>query len=139
MKMTEMMDGDQFQDMKNDLHQEAIPVKGGSAYDMTDSQKKYAELGREIKAALSPRSSDIKWPDDQEWLNALKFSEALIDADKEDKIPDIMSKIPDVTAQQAQDIIDKVKAGNVDVTKSVPDPDGDNDGIDKLAQAIKNA
>ena len=33
---------------------------------MTDTQKKLAGFGQKIKASLSPRSSDVKWPDDQE-------------------------------------------------------------------------
>ena len=134
-----MMDSEQFSTLKADMPLEAMPAKGGSPYDMTDSQKKYAKMGQQIKASLSPRSSDIKWPDDQQWLNALKFSEALLDAGPEDKIADIMRKVPALSPEEANEIIEKVKAGNVDITKSVPDPEGDSDGIDKLAQAIKKA
>ena len=42
MKMTEMMDSEQFQGIKADLHQEAMPVKGGSAYDMSDQESSKA-------------------------------------------------------------------------------------------------
>ena len=138
MKMTEMMDGDQFQGIKGDLHQEAIPVKGGSPYDMSDNQKKMARMGQQIKAALSPRSSDIKWPDDQQWLDALKFSEELIRAGSEDSMEDIIRKAG-LDKDKAGAIMDMVARGNVDITKSVPDPEGDADGVDKLAKAIARA
>ncbi len=133
-----MMDGDQFQGIKSDLHQEAMPVKGGSPYDMSDSQKKLAKYGQQIKAALSPRSSDVKWPDDQEWLNALKLSDAMIHAGPNDTVSDVLQKVG-MEPETAKNIMDKIKAGNVDVTKSVPDPEGDADGMDKLAKAIKSA
>tara|TARA_B100000925_G_C21624528_1_gene310311 strand:- start:85 stop:501 length:417 start_codon:yes stop_codon:yes gene_type:complete len=138
MKMTEMMDGEQFQGIKADLHQEAMPVKGGSPYDMSDSQKKMARMGQQIKASLSPRSSDIKWEDDQQWLDALKFSEELIRAGENDDMDMIIRKAG-LDKEKAGAIMTKVAGGNVDITKSVPDPEGDSDGIDKLAQAIKKA
>jgi len=138
MKMTEMMDGDQFQGIKGDLHQEAIPVKGASPYDMSDNQRKMARMGQQIKAALSPRSSDIKWPDDQQWLDALKFSEELIRAGSEDSMEDIIRKAG-LDQEKADAIMDMVASGNVDITKSVPDPEFHGDSMDKLSKAIDRA
>ena len=90
--MTEMMDSEQFGSIKADLPLEAMPVKGGSPYDMTDTQKKLAQYGQKIKASLSPRSSDVQWPDDQEWLDALKLSDAMIGAGPEDGVADVLKK-----------------------------------------------
>ena len=133
-----MMDSEQFSSIKADLPLEAMPVKGGSPYDMSDSQKKMARMGQQIKAALSPRSSDIKWPDDQQWLDALKFSDALIHAGANDSTEDAIRKAG-LDQEKADAIMAMVAGGNVDITKSVPDPEGDADGVDKLAQAIKKA
>lgn len=132
------MDSEQFGSIKADLPLEAMPVKGGSHYDMTDTQKKLAGFGQKIKASLSPRSSDVKWPDDQEWLDALKLSDAMIHAGPEDSVSDVLKRVG-MAPEKAKEIMDKIRAGNVDVTKSVPDPEGDSAGVDKLAQAIKKA
>ena len=59
MRMTEMMSSEQFSTIKDDMPLEALPAKGGSVYDMTDSQKRMARMGQQIAAGLSPRSSDI--------------------------------------------------------------------------------
>ena len=136
--MTEMMDSEQFGSIKADLPLEAMPVKGGSPYDMTDTQKKLAQYGQKIKASLSPRSSDVQWPDDQEWLDALKLSDAMIGAGPEDGVADVLKRVG-MAPEKAKAIMDKIKAGNVDVTKSGPDPEADADGVAKLAQAIKKA
>ena len=40
---------------------------------------------------------------------------------------------------RADAIMTMVAQGNVDITKSVPDPEGDADGVDKLAKAIAKA
>ena len=133
-----MMDSEQFGSIKADLPLEAMPVKGGSPYDMTDTQKKLAGFGQKIKASLSPRSSDVKWPDDQEWLDALKLSDAMIHAGPEDSVSDVLKRVG-MAPEKAKEIMDKIRAGNVDVTKSVPDPEGDSAGVDKLAQAIKKS
>ena len=137
MKMTEMMDSEQFQRIKADLHQEAMPVKGGSAYDMSDQERKFARMGQQIKASLSPRSSDISWPDDEQWLDALKLSDALIHASPKDDMNSIINKVPGLDQEKADAIMDKVASGNVDISKSTPDPD--HDGVDKLAKAVASA
>ena len=138
MRMTEMMSSEQFSTIKADLPLEAMPVKGGSVYDMTDSQKRMARMGQQIAAGLSPRSSDIKWPDDQQWLDALHFSNELIRAGSNSTMDDVLRR-SGISQEKADAIMDKVAKGDVDITKSVPDPEGEEKGAERLAKAIAKA
>tara|TARA_Y200000002_G_C22685637_1_gene665875 strand:- start:1270 stop:1698 length:429 start_codon:yes stop_codon:yes gene_type:complete len=142
MKMTEMMDSEAFQPIKADLgyvHAEAIPVKGGSAHDMSDSERKLAKMGQQIAAALSPRSSDLIWKDDQQFLDALHFSNALIHSGREDTLDSVIARTRGMDKEKAQAIFDFIKTGNVDITKSAPDPDQQDRGINNLAKAVAKA
>ena len=62
----------------------------------------------------------------------------MIHAGPEDGVADVLKRVG-MAPEKAKEIMDKIKAGNVDVTKSVPDPEADADGVNKLAQAIKKA
>jgi hypothetical protein len=133
MKITDMLNEDQFAPVKDELADYQRPT---SVYDMTPQQKKLVQMGQKIKASLSPRTSDVQWDDDEQWLMAMKMSDALIDAGKNDTDVTPLLKSKGVEMDQAKAIIDKVKSGNVDITKHT---DGDHDGAEKLAKAVADA
>ena len=95
-------------------------------------------MGQQIAAGLSPRSSDIKWPDDQQWLDALHFSNELIRAGSNSTMDDVLRR-SGIDQEKADAIMDKVAKGDVDITKSVPDPEGEEKGAERLAKAIAKA
>ncbi len=130
-----MLNEDQFAPVKDELT-DADYQRPTSVYDMTPQQKKLVQMGQKIKASLSPRTSDVQWDDDEQWLMAMKMSDALIDAGKNDTDVTPLLKSKGVEMDQAKAIIDKVKSGNVDITKHT---DGDHDGAEKLAKAVADA
>ncbi|MBR19823.1 MAG: hypothetical protein CMA64_06720 [Euryarchaeota archaeon] len=135
MRITDMLNEDEFNTIRTDLH-DADWEQPKSVYDMTDEQKRLVQIGQRIKAALSPKTGDVKWDSDEEWLDAMKLSEVLIDAGKNDKDLGPMIKASGIDVERAKSIIEKVKKGNVDITKHT---DGDHDGVDKLAKAVADA
>ena len=135
MKITDMLNEEQFGIVKHELT-DADYQRPTSVYDMTPEQKRLVQMGQRIKASLSPRTSDVKWEDDEQWLMAMKMSDALIDAGKNDTDVTPLLKAKGIEMDQAKAIIDKVKSGNVDITKHT---DGDHDGMDKLAKAVDAA
>ena len=130
-----MLNEDEFAPVKDELT-DADFQRPTSVYDMTPQQNKIVHLGHKIKASLSPTTSDVKWDNDEQWLMAMKMSDALIDAGKNDTDVTPLLKAKGVEMDQAKAIIDKVKSGNVDITKHT---DGDHDGAEKLAKAVADA
>ena len=96
-----MLNEEQFGMVKHELT-DADYQRPTSVYDMTPEQKRLVQMGQRIKASLSPRTSDVKWEDDEQWLMAMKMSDALIDAGKNDTDVTPLLKAKGIEMDQAK-------------------------------------